>query len=103
MFVRPTAGADIGPQLCFFRTDESYADRTVVLSRRLLDGPIKDVAELDRPIVAGAEQLQRGNPSKWAHLMRNRSSAIQEEVLKSSKIPSPKVWVIGDSRPSKTA
>jgi len=73
--------ADVIPELGFFRTDNTCLDMGLVFSRGLLNGPIKDVADLDRSVVAGAEQVQRGGPSERTHFMQRLRPAAEKEAL----------------------
>src|SRR5919108_2021939 len=81
MVVCPSFGANITPELCFFGADYAHIDLTLRLSTRLLDAPIKDIAELDWPVVARAKQIQRINTCKRADFMKHWRAVVVEESL----------------------
>src|SRR5258705_13504644 len=59
MFVRPAPGAYVGPELRLVRTDTAHLDIGVVCSRGHLNWPIEHVADLDRFVIPGAQQVER--------------------------------------------
>jgi len=81
MFVGPASGANVIPKLRFFRIDYAYADMGVFFKCGSLDRAIEDVADLDRPVVAGAEQAQRSGPRERTHFMKHRRTAVEKEAL----------------------
>ena len=81
MFVRPAPCAYIGPELRFFVTADAHSDMTREFSGGSFNRPMKYVADLDRPIVALAEQVQSSDPSQRADLMKHWGPAVQKKTL----------------------
>ncbi len=81
MFVRPAPCADVAPQLRFFRLDDPHADGTLLLCSGPLDRPAKNIAYLDRSVIAGTEHLQRSNPCERTHFVKHRRSAVEKEAF----------------------
>ena len=65
---------------------------------------------LDRAITTSAEKIERFDSDKWANFMLDGCAAagkptfdfVEELGVRDSKRPRPKVWVTGESGPSKT-
>src|ERR1700693_5625184 len=99
MFVRPAPCAYVTPQLCFFRRDDPHTRSALLLGGGPLNRPTKNIAYLDRSVVAGTEHYQRSNPRERTHFVQHRRSAVEKEALNhvqrgrlsSSNIASPKV------------
>jgi hypothetical protein len=53
----------------------------VAFARRFFNWPIQNVADLDRPVVARAEQVQRGHSRKRTHFMIYLRPTIRKESL----------------------
>jgi hypothetical protein len=51
-FLRPSPCAYVSPELGFVWSDDAHSDMAGVFGRGPLDRPIKDIADLDRPVVA---------------------------------------------------
>ena len=81
MFVGPALSADATPQLRFLGTRNPHPDVAVIRSRRFLNRSVKNVADLDRPVPAGAEQVERGDPCERAHFVKRGGATVQEEAL----------------------
>ena len=81
MFVRPAPCAYIGPQLRFFLPDDPHTDDTLLVCHGPLDSPAKNIADLDRSVVALTEQLQRSNSCERTHFVKHRRSALEKEPL----------------------
>src|SRR5271166_5974701 len=79
MFVGPASGADLGPELRFFRTDDAHF--YVFAGRKFLDGPVHYVADLNRAVATGTEQAERRDASKGAHFVEHLRAAVAEEAL----------------------
>jgi len=47
----------------------------------LFNGPIENIADLDRVVAAGTEQAQRSGSGKRAYFMMHLSAAVEEEAL----------------------
>jgi hypothetical protein len=50
-------------------------------SRGLLHRPVKDIADLDRPVVARAKQIQRSDTREGTYLVKRRRAAVEKEAL----------------------
>ena len=81
MFVRPAPCADVTPQLRFFRRDEPHTDGTLLFCSGPLDRPTKNIAYLDRSVIAGTEHLQHSNSYEGTHFVEHRRSAVEKETL----------------------
>jgi hypothetical protein len=81
MFVRPSSCAYVTPQLRFLRPDEPRTDATLLLCSGPLDRPAKNIAHLNRSVVAVAEHFERSNSRERAHFVKHRSSAVKKEAL----------------------
>ena len=81
MFVGPGLSADVRPQLRLCRPDTAHPDVGVVFRRGRFDGPRKNVADLDGPVVAPAQQVQRSDARERTHLEKHRRSAVEKEAL----------------------
>ena len=81
MFVRPSSRAYFRPNLSFFRFDDAHGDMTIALIIGKLDRPVKDAADLDRPVVAPTKQIQRGDASERAYFMKHRRVVIAKKAL----------------------
>ncbi|MGP0099178.1 MAG: hypothetical protein ACLPHI_19225 [Terriglobales bacterium] len=81
MFVRPAPCAYVTPQLRFLRRDDPHIDGTLLLGGGSLNGPTKNIAYLDRSIVAGTEYSQRSNPRERTHFVEHGRSAVEKEAL----------------------
>jgi hypothetical protein len=53
----------------------------LVFSRGLLNSPVKDVADLNRSVVARTKQVQCSDPRERAHFMKHRRSAVEKKAL----------------------
>src|SRR5262249_44145735 len=81
MLVCPPFCANVSPELRFLRTDDAHINCTLEFSPVLLDTLIKDVADLERPVVARAEQIQRVDSGKRTHFVKNGRTLAVKEVL----------------------
>src|ERR1700676_1218738 len=81
MFVHPAPRAYVSPELGFFRSDDAHMDTALIFSRGLLHRTVKDVADLDRPVIAPTEQVQRSHARQRAYLVKHRCSAFEKEAL----------------------
>src|SRR5688500_50216 len=81
MLVRPASGAYVIPEMRVLRTDHAHRDIAVVHWRGLLDRPIEDAADLDRPVVSGAKQLECGDSRQRTYFEKHRHAALPKEAL----------------------
>ncbi|MFL6464449.1 MAG: hypothetical protein ACJ73N_08605 [Bryobacteraceae bacterium] len=51
------------------------------MCHRLLHRLIEDVTDLQRPVVAGTEQVQGSDTRQWTHFMLHGCSTVEEETL----------------------
>jgi hypothetical protein len=97
MFVRPASRAYIGPELRHFRICNAHSDMAAVFSHKFLDRPKQDVADLDRSVLAGAEQVQcsaavreetaAGSGELRAGVASTRSKRLESSRLENSMSP----------------
>ena len=83
IIVCPGSCAYLRPEGIFGGMYYPYRDIAVFRGRERFTWPIEDAADLDGPIVTGAEQVQRGVARERAHLEIHRRCAIEEETLDS--------------------
>lgn len=77
----PTPGANVSPKLRFFWTRDTHTDINLWFRRRLLNRPIKHVAELDWPVVSLTKQIQRSHPRERTHFVMDRSASVEKEAF----------------------
>lgn len=80
-FVGPAPCAYVGPERGFLRFDDPHADPTLVFCRGLLDRAVKNVAKLDRSVVAGTKQVEGSDAGERAYFMQHGRGAIEKEAL----------------------
>src|SRR5215471_18342142 len=81
MFVGPAADVDIGPQFRLFRADDANFDVSAVLLCRLFHDTIEHVADLDRPVVASAKEIESRHSHKRTYFMLHGSAPFDKEAL----------------------
>jgi len=81
MFVRPASGADAREKLGLFRTDNTHIDVAIVFSRGILNVTIQNITDLDGPVVAGAEHVERIHSRVRTYFMKRRRPTIKKEAL----------------------
>ena len=79
--MRPAPCAYVTPQLCFFRRNDPHTHGALLLGGGALNRPTKNIAYLDRSVVAGTEHSQRRNPRERTHFVEHRRSAVEKEAL----------------------
>jgi hypothetical protein len=77
----PAPGANVSPELRFFWTRDTHTDINLWFSRRLLNLPIKYVADFDWPVVSLTKQIQRRYPGEGTHFVMDRSASVEKEPL----------------------
>src|SRR6185437_16481014 len=81
MFISPSLGAYVGPELRIFRTDNAHRNIPVIFASRFLNGPVEDVADFHGPVVAGAQQVQRLDAHQRAYLVKCGRAAVEKKSL----------------------
>src|SRR5260370_41839776 len=81
MFVRPAPCAYVTPQLCFFGRDDPHTHSALLLGGGPLNRLTKNIAYLDRSVVAGTEHSQRSSPGERTPFVEHRRSAVEKEAL----------------------
>ena len=81
IFGRPAAGADIRPQISFGFTDDARPDGAGNLIRRRFNSAVHHAADLNRPVIAGAEEIDRSHSCKRAHFVNRRRAPVEKETF----------------------
>src|SRR5262249_25311289 len=80
MLVSPGLDTDGGRQRGFFALYGAYAKSRGQV-RRQIYRPVHHVADLDRPVAARAEQIDRSRPHQRAYLVLDGRTALVKEAL----------------------
>jgi hypothetical protein len=81
MLLRPAPCADGREELGLFGPDNPYTHAVIIFSLGPLNTSTQDVADLDRPVIPGAEQVERSDPGVWTHFVNRRGAMVKEEPL----------------------
>jgi hypothetical protein len=84
MFVRQPLAlmlAKSWEELGLFRTDNTHINVAIVFSRGLLNVTIQNITDLDRPVAAGAEHVERNDSCVWTDFVKRRRPTIKKEAL----------------------
>jgi hypothetical protein len=81
MFVRPSPGADPGPQRRFFWCRKAHDDPIGHFAEWTRHRLLKHGTQFDRPVSTHAQQIDGRDARQWTHFMHYRRAAIEEEAL----------------------
>src|SRR5579872_194404 len=81
MFVGPTSGIRVGPELRLRRARDPYSDIGPAFARGFLDGPVQDIADLNGPVIAIAQQLNGCDTNQRTHFVPHRRASVEKEAL----------------------